>query len=108
MRLSSEVWVFALIRRVHLAGASATLVRRGDATGGAVLVKARHPGSGEFELLSEAVRGDGDTVWMRPVASRSEAEIDAYIDRAAHRDPDLWVVEIEAAAREFLTEPIDE
>ena len=39
MQLSSDIWVYALIRRVELAGSFATVVRKGDARGGAVLVK---------------------------------------------------------------------
>ena len=37
MRLSTDIWVGALIRRVELAGAFATVARKGDARAGAVL-----------------------------------------------------------------------
>ncbi|HWF01067.1 MAG TPA: DUF1491 family protein [Caulobacteraceae bacterium] len=108
MNLSSDIWVYALIRRVQLGGAFATVVRRGDARGGAILVKTIDHRSGAARLYAQAVGSDGESLWMQPV-SGAEAELDAYVERAARRDPDIWVVEIEDQdARRFLTEPLDE
>jgi hypothetical protein len=107
MRLSSDLWVYALIRRVQLGGAFATLARKGDARGGAVLVKTFDQRTGVAKLWAEAVGPGGDSVWMRPIASEAEADVDAYIARAARIDPDIWVVEIEDAdGRRFLTEAV--
>jgi hypothetical protein len=36
------------------------------------------------------VRGDGEQVWMEPLSATDEAALDAYAERAAARDPDLW------------------
>jgi hypothetical protein len=109
MRLSSDIWVHALIRRVELAGSFATLARKGDARGGAVLVKTLNRKTGEARLWAEATSGEGESVWMRPLASTLEADIDAYIARAARIDPDIWVVEIEDAdGRRFLTETVED
>jgi hypothetical protein len=106
--LSTDLWVFALVRRVHLAGSSATIVRKGDARGGAVLVKAYDPKTREARLYAQALGRDGESVWIQPLSTTAESELDAYIVRAAQRDPDLWVVELEAPdARRFITEPID-
>jgi len=106
--LSSDLWVFALIRRVQLAGSFATVVRRGDARGGAVLVKTLDRKTGLAGLWAEAVGRDGASVWMRPVEREDEAGIDAYLDRAARIDPDIWVVEIEDAdGRRFLPDTED-
>lgn len=95
MRLSSDLWVYALIRRVELAGSFATVVRKGDARGGAVLVKTFDRKTGATGLWAEAVGRDGKSVWMRPLDREDEAGVDAYIARAARIDPDIWVVEIE-------------
>jgi hypothetical protein len=106
--LSSDIWVYALIRRAELAGAFAMVLRKGDARAGAVLVKVANRRSGEAQLYSEATRGDGERVWMQPVASQAEADLDAYIERAARIDPDVWVVEIEdPEGRHFLTETVE-
>jgi hypothetical protein len=108
LSIATEVWVGALIRRAELSGAFATVVRKGDPRAGAVLVKAYNPRSREALLFSSAFRGEGERVWMQPVASNQEAELDAYVERQRRFDPDLWVVEIEdAEGRHFLTEPVE-
>jgi len=107
MRLSTDIWVGALIRRAELEGAYATVIRKGDPRAGAVLVKALDRRAGVAHLLAEAIRGDGERVWMAPVAATDETELDAYIGRAVRFDPDIWVVEIDdRAGRHFLTEPV--
>jgi len=106
--LSTDIWVGALIRRAELGGAFATVARKGDPRAGAVLVKVVNRRAGEASLYSEATRGDGERVWMQPVASLHEPDLDAYIARAARIDPDLWVVEIDdTEGRHFLTEPVE-
>lgn len=108
MLLSTDVWVSALIRRVQLGGAFATVAFKGDPGAGAVLVKVFNPRTREARLYAEATRGDGDRVWMQPRPSGSEAELDAYAERARRIDPDLWLVEIEdVEGRHFLTEAVE-
>jgi hypothetical protein len=108
MLLSSDIWVYALIRRAEQGGAFPVIVRKGDARAGAVLVKSLNRRTGETRLYIEATRGDGERVWMQPTGSDSEPEIDAYIERAARIDPDIWVVEIEdTEGRHFLTETVE-
>jgi hypothetical protein len=109
VRLSSDLWVYALIRRVQLAGAVATVARKGDARAGAVLIKTFDGRSGRTRIYAEAVSGEGESVWMRPIAGETEAEADAYILRSARLDPDLWVVEIEHPdGARFLTERVQD
>ena len=108
MILSTDLWASALIRRAELAGAYAAVLRKGDARAGAVLVKVVNRRAGEARLYAQAVRGDGETVWMQPHADAAEAQLDAYVERAARVDPDLWVVEIDdVQGRHFLTETVE-
>ena len=109
MLLATDSWVGALIRRAELAGAFATVLRKGDPRAGAVLVKVLDRRAGTARLYAEATRMDGDRVWMRPVKSEVESDLDAYAERAARYDPDVWVVEVDdTAGRHFLVEPVDE
>lgn len=108
MKLSTDIWVSALIRRAELSGAFAMIERKGDPRGGAVLVKVLNRTEGTARLYAEAVRGDGERVWMQPQSTDQERELDAYITRAVGYDPDIWVVEIDdRQARHFLTEPVE-
>lgn len=108
MLLSTDIWVSALIRRAELSGAFGTVIRKGDARAGAVLVKVLNRPEGTARLYAEATRLDGERVWMQPAPSNQEADLDAYIERAARVDPDIWVVEIDdRQGRHFLTEPVE-
>jgi len=108
MLLSTDIWVGALIRRAELGGAFATVARKGDARAGAVLVKVVDRRAGSARLYSEATRGDGERFWMQPVRSEFEPDLDAYVERAARIDPDLWLIEIEDRdGRHFLTEAVE-
>ena len=107
MLLSSDLWVSALIRRAELGGAFATVVRRGDERAGTVVVKAFDPRPRRARLYTEAFGPDGDRLWIQPVTSEAESELDAYIQRQVARDSDLWVVEIEDRdGRHFITETV--
>lgn len=107
MMLSTDIWVAALIRRAELAGAFATVARKGDARAGAVVVRTRRLEDGACRLFVSATGPEGDTVWIQPLREAGEAELDAYAERARRIDPDIWVVEIEdRQGRHFLTEPV--
>jgi len=103
--LSTDVWVGALIRRAELEGANAVVVKKGDARAGAVIVKAYDTANRSARLWTEATGQDGEPLWIQPVASEFESELDAYLDRQRRYDPDLWIIEIEdRQGRHFLTE----
>lgn len=107
MLLSSDLWVSALIRRAELGGAFATVARKGDARAGTVIVKALDTTARRARLYSEAFGPDGDRLWIQPVESELESDLDAWIQRQAGYDPDLWVVEIEdREGRHFITERV--
>ena len=107
MLLSSDLWVSALIRRAELGGAFASVVRRGDERAGTVVVKAFDTRTRRARLYTEAFGPDGDRLWIQPVVSESEPELDAYIQRQITYDSDLWVVEIEDRdGRHFITETV--
>jgi len=107
--LSSDVWVGALIRRAELEGANAVVVKKGDPRAGAVIVKAYDTSTRTARLWTEAVGPDGEPLWIQPVASEFEGELDAYLERQRRYDPDLWIVEIEdRRGRNFITEKTQE
>ncbi|MBB4084042.1 hypothetical protein GGR12_002930 [Brevundimonas lenta] len=97
----------ALIRRAEIGGAFATVARRGDARAGTVIVKVFDTSNRRARLYSEAFGTDGERLWMQPIESEFESELDEYLQRQVKYDPDLWIVEIEdREARHFITEKV--
>lgn len=98
-RLKAGMLVRALIRQCTVANRAAYVIRKGDETSGAVLVK--HVGPGFLCTVFQTVfADDGERRWlpMSGDAAVAEAEADAFIDRQIRYDEDLWVVEVEAPA----------
>lgn len=104
-RLTTEIWIAAYLTRCRLATIPAFIVKKGDATAGAVLVKLNTlDGQAtcfqrSFDLTS------GERRWVI-LAEGEEALVDASIGKQRSFDPDLWVVEIEDRnGRHLLDEP---
>jgi len=95
-RLPTHLWVGAHLARCSAEGVPAYVVRKGDATGGLVLLKVVQGVRG-CRVLVQARDLDGRLGWMAALGGGPvpEAEADAYAERSAARDPDLWVIEIE-------------
>ena len=100
MRVTSDFFVSALMRRVFGDGGFAAVMRKGAAEAGAVFIVIRgregdstllgpapqsgydeeRPGGRQFVLLAEKLDDDGLTAW---------------IAREARFDPDVWFVELD-------------
>jgi hypothetical protein len=95
-RLATEIWVTAHLRRWNSEGFPAVLLRRGDPDGGAIILKIIG-GDETCRILSQTRDRDGALAWMQSLAGQppSDGEIDAYVERAIRRDPDLWIIEVE-------------
>lgn len=104
-RLAAGIWVAAYLARLRLEDIPAFVVRHGDDTAGAVLVKVNTL-DGQARVMQRSVDlMTGARVWIE-LASGPEAETDAAIARQAVFDPDLWVIEVEdCAGRDLLDQP---
>ncbi len=108
MRLKSEIWVKAYLRRCTVNSATGVVVRHGDADAGAIFSKIVRPDR-MAAVFSPAPAGLDDADVDRRWVSRfekgfvPEAEAEALLKREASFDEDLWVVEIEdREGRHFL------
>ncbi|NBD30878.1 MAG: DUF1491 family protein [Alphaproteobacteria bacterium] len=105
MRLTAEVWVSAYLTRLRLADIPAFVVRKGDATAGAVLVKLNTLDRRAVAYQRSFDLVTGDRKWI-VLTEGDEPEVDAALARQAEFDPDLWVIEVEdRAGRHLLDEP---
>lgn len=97
-RLPTELWVSAGLRRCSDACVPATVVRRGEAQSGTVILKLNQHAQG-CRVLNQTRDIDGRLVWFAALdgALVPEADADDYIRRSLGRDPDIWVIEVEHA-----------
>jgi hypothetical protein len=109
MRLRSDIFVAAIIRRAETQGAVAMLRRRGAAEAGAVYIKIDRL-DGRAALLGPAPQSEdlpaGVDRLFAPLHAQDwvePADIEARLKREIDFDPDLWIVEIEdRAGRAFV------
>jgi hypothetical protein len=108
--IRTDFWVHALLRTVQAHGAMAYVVRRGDDTAGAVLIKVTKL-DGTARLLVPARNGDGVRIFLdltSKTAGPDEASIDVYLTTRSAQDQDIWIVEIEDRLdRNFVIEQVD-
>jgi hypothetical protein len=106
MRLRSDIWVAAYLRRCGVEGVSAVLRRRGAAEAGAIFVKVDHLngsatlyGPAPQSVVAAAPRGVERIfapAHTGPCIDTGEAE--ERLKREIAFDPDLWIVEVEDGA----------
>jgi len=108
MRLKSEIWVKAYLRRCQHEGVVAVLVRRGDLDAGAIYIKVSRL-DGTAALFGPAPAGLEEAREERrwqPCYERehaTETAADAYLERQIEFDPDIWIVSVEdRQGRHFL------
>jgi hypothetical protein len=105
LRLKSEIWVKAYLRRCNGDGAAAVVVHRGDTDAGVIFIKIARL-DGTADLFGPAPAGlvdRRDREWVPVRSGVSEADVDALVRREIDMDRDIWVLEVEdRAGRHFL------
>ncbi|MDH7784931.1 hypothetical protein QBD01_000931 [Ochrobactrum sp. 19YEA23] len=103
MRLTSDFWVSALIRRVQGEGGFAYLARRGSTEAGAIFIKVSSR-FGTCDLYSPAPQtsykedNDGERKFLRILHDVDDMAAGDRMQREIRFDPDLWLVEMEDVA----------
>ncbi len=109
VRLTSAMQVALVMRRVQAAGGTAMLLKRGEESGGAILIAATEKGrnTGLYERILQPGSG---YEWIRigPQDIENTEEFEGYLSRRKARDPDLWVVELDIANAERFAAELDE
>lgn len=112
MRLKSEIWVKAYLRRCVSRGAMGVVLRHGDDDAGAIHIKVVRgdrmaqvfqPAPAGFEVVAE------DRRWVVSFKGEFVSEDDAQrlLDREAEFDSDAWIIEIEDRdGRNFLDDDV--
>jgi hypothetical protein len=103
VRLRSDIWVAAYLRRCGVEGASAVLRRRGAAEAGAIFVKVDHLNGRAtlYEPAPQSVAAAAEPGVERLFARAHEGpsidsnQAEERLKREIAFDPDLWIVEVE-------------
>ncbi|NTE85751.1 DUF1491 family protein [Agrobacterium rubi] len=108
MRLKSEIFVSALIRRVFSAGDFAAVERKGADAAGAIFIRQRLRGGLE-NLYAPAPQSFSDDEEERAerrfeqrLSGADAPEVEALLEKERRFDSDLWVVELETESVDGL------
>jgi hypothetical protein len=107
MRVTSALWVSALIRRAFGLGMTALVQRRGADEAGSIFIAVDRL-DGSFDLYGPAPQtafasAAPEFRLFQQIKSRTQqAEIDEAITREQRFDPDVWVVVVEDRAGRVL------
>ncbi|RFC62100.1 DUF1491 family protein [Fulvimarina endophytica] len=109
MRITSELFVAQLVRRVFNDGGFAAVERKGAASAGAIFVTCRDR-QGRVILHAPAIQslvenGDGRAFMREEIAD--EEALRTRFEREARFDPDFWLVEIETDAPETYLDIVE-
>lgn len=99
MRLKTEIWVSAFLRRCMVEGIYGAVVRKGAAEAGAVYVIVNHL-DGTCHLFGPApgptYDEEGERRWAEELKGPvSLHEATPLLERKYRFDPDIWVVEVD-------------
>ncbi len=100
MRLRSDIFVSALVRRLFARGDFAAVERKGEEQAGAIFIRQRFR-DGSETLYAPAPQSlfdeeeSGTRLFEVRIDRKEPQEIRETLDRELKFDPDLWVVELE-------------
>lgn len=100
MRVTSDLWVSALLRRIFSEGGFGAVLRRGGDSAGAIFIVIRDR-MGEAVLYGPAPQTGyddakpDDRLFVEMLRTTEETRIDERLAKEMRFDPDLWLVEIE-------------
>lgn len=100
-RLTTEVFVTALIRQINLSGGNAAIVRKGTSEAGSIFLAAWMADCRTYEIYEPAIFDElqesviGGRAFRNRPDTLSELELCEWLSREASFDPDCWLLEIE-------------
>lgn len=109
-RLAAHVEAASLIRRAEQEGGFATVLKRGDAERGSLLLLVASRGIHQA-CLERALAADGSYRWQKagPAAGSPAPELEKWVQKRARFDEDSWLIELDIAEPErFIDEMVAE
>ena len=107
-RLAAHVEAASLIRRAEQEGGFATVLKRGDAERGSLLLLITSRGT-HHAFLERALAAGGSYQWqkMGPGAGSSPQDLSEWVRKRTRFDEDSWLIELDIAEPErFIDEMV--
>lgn len=106
-RLAAHVEAASLIRRAEQDGGFATVLKRGDAERGSLLLLIASRGV-HHSCLERALAADGSYRWQKigPDAGSGASEISDWVRKRTRFDEDSWLIELDVAEPERFVDEI--
>lgn len=100
-RLPAKLEVSALIRIVGAQGGFASVLQKGEADAGTILLVLTERGA-NARVYERMPAADGSRNWQQSKveAPENKQEFNEWLDRRGAQDPDLWIVELDIADAE--------
>jgi len=100
-RLASGIQISAIKRLAEAQGDIATVLKKGEATSGAILLIGLVRGA-DAVIFERYPSLDGSTAWQEVKFNETDAIPDFYWKKRCARDPDLWVLELDVVSKARL------
>ena len=102
-RLAAGLEASALLARARDLGGFGTILRRGDAERGSLMLVLAERGEARF-LVQRLLQGTGSYEWESRELADSDS-LERQLAKARDRDPDLWLIELDVPSVErFIAE----
>jgi hypothetical protein len=103
-RLGASVEASSLMRRVTANGGFATILAKGDAERGALLLIVTERGR-QVALLERMLNAKGAYEWQRSGQESDASTSGEWLKKRRRNDPDLWLIELDVPdAERFIAE----
>lgn len=94
IRITSEMWVSALRKRLDSQAIPIFLIKKGDKKAGAIIIRVSDL-DGTSKIFEQAPSIEGTRHWME-IASGLDADIEKLLRKQREFDNDVWILEVEA------------
>ena len=102
-RLSAEMQVQSLLRKVNQEGGFGVVLKKGDRISGSILIQCVEKGE-NTRLLERMPSLDNAPSWQQiwPQGTDKKQELPEYLERRYRFDPDIWLIELDIPDAERL------
>lgn len=93
LRVSSDVWVFALKKRLEAQAIPIYITKKGDEKAGSIIIRLLGL-YGKSKLFFQIPSETGERRWTE-FANDSDYEVESFLRKQKKIDADLWILEVE-------------